>query len=167
MRLVADHDDVVAPRIRIVRVHLLVEFLHQAEHVALVLAQQGFQVRAASRAGVVALSHHAAAHVGLVDLAVQVIAVGDDHEGVVAAHSPVHLAGEEQHRIALAAALRVPEHAKPALVLRAVAHGTDGAVHAQELVVARHDLDGSLAHVVEQDEVLEQVQEIALVADTL
>jgi hypothetical protein len=53
----------------------------------------------------------------LVDLVVQVLAVGDDHEGPVAGQLAQHLLGEEDHRVALAAALGVPEDAQLALVL--------------------------------------------------
>ena len=61
----------------------------------------------------------------------------------------------------------MPEHAQLAEVLRTLSDCTHRTVHAQELVVAGHDLDGALARVIEQDEVLEQIQEIALVAQAL
>ena len=52
----------------------------------------------------------------LVDLVVQILAVGHQQEGEVARHLAAHLLGEERHRVGLAAALRVPEHAQPAEV---------------------------------------------------
>ena len=53
----------------------------------------------------------------LVDLVVQLVPVGDDDEGPVAGDLPQDLLREEDHREALAAALRVPEDAEPPLVL--------------------------------------------------
>ncbi len=46
-------------------------------------------------------------------MVVQILAVGHHQESEVAGHHPAHLLREERHRVRLAAALRVPEHAQP------------------------------------------------------
>ena len=66
-----------------------------------------------------------AASEGLVDLLVQLVAVGDDHEGPVAGELAQDLLGEEDHREAFAAALRVPEDAELALAVAELVHGGD------------------------------------------
>ena len=100
----------------------------------------------------------------LVDLVVEVVPVGDDEERPVAGHLPQHLLREEDHRKALAAPLRVPEDAQPALVGLDLLQSGDGVVHAEELVVLGDDLDQSALGVVEDGEVLHQVEEPALLA---
>ena len=77
-----------------------------------------------------------------VDLPVEVFSVGDDYERPVAGKLPQHLLREEDHRIALARTLRVPEDAELALILLDFLHGADGAVHAEELVVLGDQLGG-------------------------
>ncbi len=132
------------------------------------LAQQPAQMRATRGAAWVAVViHHAAAGEGLVDLRVQVVAVGEYQEGEVAAQLAVHLAGEHHHRVALASPLGVPEHAQLPLAGLAVPDRLDRAVDAQELVVAGQDLLRFAGGLVEEDEVLQQVQEVALVAHAL
>ena len=79
----------------------------------------------------------------------------------------MHLAGEQHHRIALAGPLGMPEDAQPAPPLPAFAHRRDGPVHAEELVVAGEDLPGLPGGIVEDDEVLDEVDEIALAAHAL
>jgi len=73
-------------------------------------------------------------------LRVQVIAVGEDRKGEVAAQLAMHLAGEEHHGTALARALGMPEHPQLAAPMLAVADRLDGPVDAQELVVAGRNL---------------------------
>ena len=118
-------------------------------------------------AGVSVVVRHAAAGEGLVDLVVEVVAVGQHQEREVAAELAVHLAGEHHHRVALARPLGVPEHPEPALQRLALAHRLDGAVHAEELVVAGQDLLQLVCRLVEDDEVLHQIHEVALVTDAL
>ena len=168
MRLVGDDDDVVAFGVGGPGVHVPVELLDKREDVRLVLGQQPVEVPAALRpAGVAVVVHHPAAGEGLVELVVEVVAVGQHQEGEVAAELAVHLAGEHHHRVALARPLRVPEHSEPALALLALAHRLHGAVHAEELMVAGEDLPKLARRLVEDDEALHQVHEVALVADTL
>jgi hypothetical protein len=111
-------------------------------------------------ARVAVVVHHAASGEGLVDLRVQVVAVGEDQKGEVAAQLAMDLAGEEHHGIALARTLGMPEHAQLAVPELAVADRLDGPVDAQELVVAGQIFSGFAGRVVEKDEVLHQVQEI-------
>ena len=166
VRLVGDDDDVVAHRVAGTRVQ--VELLDQREDVGLVLCQQAAEVLSVCRpAGFAVVIDHAAAGEGLVDLAVEVFAVGQHQEGEVAPQLAMHLAGEHHHRVALAGALGVPEDTEPALPLLAVAHRFDRPVDAEELVVASQDLPRLARGIVEKDEVLHQVQEVALVADPL
>ncbi|MDZ7811319.1 MAG: hypothetical protein U5L11_16370 [Arhodomonas sp.] len=144
------------------------EFLHQGEDIALMPAQQIPQrVGRFRAAGVTVMVHQANTGVRLVDLGIQILAVRADQEGEIPAQTPVHLAGEEHHRVRLARTLGVPEHAELAVSGLALFDGPDRSVHAEELVVAREDLHGLPGAVVEDDEVLEQIQEVGLVADAL
>ena len=113
VRLVGNHDDVVALAVGLLRVDVLVELVDQAEDVAVVLLQQPFEIVARGGPRRV-LVRDAAADEGLVNLVVEIVAVGHQQEGEVARHLAPHLLGEEGHRVGLAAALRVPEHAEPA-----------------------------------------------------
>ena len=168
VRLVGDDDDVVARGIALAGHDVPVELLDQREDVRLALRQQPAQVLSArGPAGVAVVVHHPAAGEGLVDLAVEVVAVGQHQEGEVAAELAMHLAGEQHHRIALAGPLGMPEDAQPALPLLAFAHRRDGPVHAEELVVAGEDLLRFAGGIVEDDEVLDEVDEIALAAHAL
>ena len=113
VRLVGNHDDVVALAVGVLRIDVLVELVDQAEDVGVVFLQEPFEVvsrRGARRV----LAGDAAAGEGLVNLVVEVVAIGHQQEGEIARHLPAHLLGEERHGIGLAAALRVPEHAEPA-----------------------------------------------------
>ena len=100
------------------------------------------------------------------ELAVKVIAVGDDHDGRVGHRGLLHhTRGETRHGDALAAALRVPHHA--ALALHAAGrtgprrrhHLRDGRAHRMELVVAR-DLLHQRAVILEQHEVAQVVEQV-------
>ena len=115
MRLVRDHDDVVALAVGLRRIDVLIELVDQAEDVAVVLLQQLFQVvaRCGPRRLVVG---DAAAHESPVNLAVEIVSVGHQQEREIAFQPPPHLLGEEGHGVRLAAALGVPEHAEPAEV---------------------------------------------------
>ena len=111
------------------------------------------------------LAHRAAGLEGLGDLVVQLHAVGDDHEGPVAGHLAQHLLREEHHREALAAALRLPEHAAaPVAQLAGFQHRGDGVVHAEELVVLAENLDQPGLVLGEQREVLHQIEQARRVA---
>ena len=121
---------------------LRAELLDQREDVAVVfLVQHPLQaLTAVSPDPLFVFQHCSCVGEVAVDLAVQVVTVGDDHERPVAGNLPQHLLGEEDHRIALAGTLRVPEHAELALVLLDVLDGGDGVVDAEELVVLGDEL---------------------------
>ena len=98
-----------------------------------------------------------------VDLAVKVITVGDDHERPVAGELPQDLLREEDHRVALAGALRVPEDAELALIVLDLLDGGDGIVHAEELVVLGDELVQIALRLVVDREVLNEVKELRVV----
>ena len=171
VRLVGDDDHVGAVRQQRVGLPRIVpELLDQREDVALVAAQQLFQVFATGGAHVLA-GRRAGRLESLGDLIVQLLAVGDDDEGGTAQHLAQHLLGEEHHRQALARALRMPEHAQPFSPLSPRGRGAggegspqlhqprDGLVHAQELVVLGGLLDQPALALLEHREVLDVIQQ--------
>ena len=115
VRFVGQHDH-VGP----VAEHLgRLELVNQREDVAMVLAEQLPQLRAALRMAQLALclADRAAGLECLGDLVVQLHAVGDHHERPVAWHLAQNLLREEHHRETLAGALRLPEHAAATVAL--------------------------------------------------
>ena len=156
MRFVGEHDDV-----RALTQHFGgLELVHEGEHVALVARQQFAQMRSTGGVTVCGLAHGADGLEGLGNLLVQLHAVGHDDEGPVARQSAQHLLREEHHGEALAAALRLPEHAAaPVPALPGLQHGGDGIVHAEELVVLRQHLHQRRLVLGEQGEVLHQIQQ--------
>jgi hypothetical protein len=186
--LVGDDDDVAAVA---QSGHLLAlvgqELLDGGEHhVAACHCQQlahVFAVRSLHRR----LSKDVVATLKLTEkLIVQVVAVGQHHQrGVLHGRVPHHPRGVEKHRETLAAALRMPDHARATvaglsavhasrpghaqvvaqLVLLVHAAGADGFLHRHvdrmELVIARDDLVqlAAVGFFFEDDEVFEQVQE--------
>ena len=107
--LIRDHNNIVALAVRFVWVNVLIELVDQAKDIAMILCQDALEVGARVGARCL-LVGDATAHEGLVNLAVEVLAVCHQQEGEVTRHSPTNLLGEERHRIRLAAALGVPEH---------------------------------------------------------
>ena len=95
----------------------------------------------------------------LVDLVVELLPVGDDDEGPVAGNLTQHLLGEEDHRDALAAPLRVPEDAQLALVVPCLLQRLDGVVDAEELVVLGQNLDQPTLRLHEEGEILDQIEQ--------
>ena len=111
------------------------------------------------------LAHRAARLERLGDLVVQFHAVGGDYKRPVARHLAQHLLREEHHREALAAALRLPEHAAaPVAQLARLQHRRDGLVHTEELVVLAEHLHQPGLVLGEEREVLRQVEQAAVVA---
>src|SRR5690349_8182872 len=102
---------------------------------------------------------------GLVDLAVELLAVGDDEEGPGAGEFAQDFLGEEDHREALAAALGVPEDAEAALFLADGADGLDSVVDAEILVVLGEDLDERATTLAIEDEVFDEIEQAGVVAD--
>ena len=174
VRLVG-HDDDVGPvgELRVGLPALGVELLDQGEDVAVVLPQELAQVLAAARPDA-ALRLGDRARVGevAVDLLVELLPVGDDQEGPVARQLAQDLLGEEDHRVAFAAALGVPEDAEAALTpgpspvrgRGGRCDGGEGVVDAEVLVVLGDQLDRAPALLHEQGEVLDQVEQPRRVA---
>ena len=159
VRLVGHHDDVRTLRQLGVALALgRAELLDQRENVAVVFGQQLLQMRAAGRLGLL-LGHSTAGRERLVDLIVQLVPIGDDHEGPVAGQGPQHLLSEEQHREALARALRMPEHPEPALVLANPLHRLDRAVDPQHLVVRADLPDQPAFALLEHTKILDEVEQ--------
>jgi hypothetical protein len=106
--------------------------MDQGEQIPVILAQQRFEMLAilCSHCAFV-FGHRTRLGEGLVYLPIQVLPVRYDQECPVPRHFPQHLLREEQHRKALAAALRVPEDAQPALISANLLHGFDGAIRTQ------------------------------------
>ena len=143
------------------------ELLDQREDVAVVFGvQQLLQMFGTLGPDPVFLLNHGSRGGEIpVNLAVQIFAVGDDEERPVAGELPQNLLGEEDHRVAFAGALRVPEDAELALVRLDLLRGGDGVVHAEELMVLGDQLVGLALGLIEQREVLHEIEQARLVAD--
>ncbi len=166
--LVGNDNDIIPPGVALVGIDCLVELLDQRKDVGLVLSQQFAQMLPADgAAGVAIIIDHFATGEGLVELGIEILTVSQDHKGKIAAQLAAYLAGEHHHRIALARALGMPEHAQPALAVLPVAHRLDGPVYPEELVIAGDNLAGLAGRFIEQNKVFQQIHEIALVAHPL
>ena len=111
------------------------------------------------------LTQQAAVFKGLADLLVQLVPVGEDHDGGGAGKLPPDLLGQEHHGVALAAALGVPEYPQFAVVQLPGLVCLYRLVDAQILVVSGQNFCGAAAGVVEEDEVFQQIQKVLLFAD--
>ena len=173
MRLVGYHNDIAAiGQDRIIgRAGLGREFLqgredHAAgrpvEQLAQMLAVLGLLRRLAQQ--VLAKAERAE------QLVVEVVAVGQHDERRVR-HRRVldDLAGVECHQQALARALGVPDHADLAVTARRrrFQRAGHGAAHRVELVVACEDFDDFTVLVAEDDEILDDVEQVAAVEHAL
>jgi hypothetical protein len=134
----------------------------QREHQLLVLAEIGAQLLAVLRLRRVGLADRAGVQKVAVDLPVQVLAVGDDDEAVVAGELAQDLAHIEDHREALAGALGVPKHAQLAIELFSSQELVEALVDADELMVLGHHF---LRVLVVEHKVLDVIQQPRLVAD--
>ena len=132
------------------------EFLDEREDQPLVLPEKLPHLLAVLRLRGFGLGDCAGVEEVPVNLPVQIVAVGHHHEGEIARLFAEDFAGIEDHREALARALRVPEHAELALQFLALEECLVGPVHADELVVLRDDL---LLVLVVEDEVLDVIQQ--------
>ena len=94
----------------------------------------------------------------IVNLAIEFLPVGDDHESPVAPHLAKNLPGEKYHRVALAASLRMPEHPEPTFDVFNVLESVDSIVHSEELVVLGDHLNQCPTNICKQDEILHQVE---------
>ena len=145
----------------------IVEFLDQGEDEAGIPLQLPDQILAAGgdELGRLGLPQQTAVFEGVADLLVQLVSVGQHHDGGRPDELPPDLLGEKRHGIALAGALGVPEHAQLPVVQLPGGVGPGGLVHAQVLVVPGQYLHRPPVAVVEEDEVFQQVQKILLFAD--
>ena len=157
--LVGDDDDILPLREhRVLLPAFGAELVDQGEDIAVVLGQEPPQVPAALGLGA-AFGDHARGRKVLVDLAVQLPAVRDHHEGPVARHLSEHLLRKEDHRNTLAAALGVPEHPEPAFALLDLGQGLERVVDAEVLVVLGHQFDQPARRLHEEDEVFYDIQQ--------
>src|SRR5205814_5341798 len=104
------------------------------------------------------LRHSSNAGERLVDLVIEIVAVGHNHKGPVARNLSQHFLSEEDHRETLTAALRMPENAQPSLVLTNGVHSVKRTIHAKILVVLRDNLPDIAACIAEQRKILHDIQ---------
>ena len=102
---------------------------------------------------------------GITDLLVQLVAVGEDHKGGTARELTANLLRKKHHRIALAAALGVPEYAELTVFEFSRLIGFHRFVDTEVLMVASTDFDALSARMVKENEILEKVHEILFFAD--
>ena len=160
------HDDNVIVR-RNRRQALLIEFLNQREDEAGIAFQLMDEIFTALGyvLGRFHVSQHSAVFKGIADLRVQLLPVGEHHKSGRAVKFPADLLSQEQHGIALAASLGVPEHAQLAVSELALLIDLHRLVDTEILVVPGQNFGSVPAGVVKENEVLKQIHEIALVAD--
>src|SRR6266568_6707449 len=103
---------------------------------------------------------------GLINLVVQFLAISDDKKCPVAWDFTQHLLREEDHRIAFATALRMPEHTQATLVFAQGAHSFQRIVDTQKLVVFGNEFDQSSSSSVKQGEIFYDIQQATLFAGT-
>ena len=101
-----------------------------------------------------------------VELVVQIVAVGDDHNGG-ALQCRLQVMGIKHHRQGLTAALGMPEHAALAVGDGGVLGGFDSLLYCKILVVACQDLKGIGPVHIKANKVLEDVQEPLFLEDAL
>ena len=99
-----------------------------------------------------------------IDLAVQIPSIRHHDKREIAGLLPKDLSHIKDHRKALAAALRMPEHTQLSIQLVTLAELFIRTVHTQKLVVLGHDLV-VLAEV--DDEVLDVVQQLGRIEQTI
>ena len=138
------------------------ELLDQGEHIAVVAAQQLSQLGATPGMALITLGlgDHPSGLEGFGDLLIKVGAISHDHEGPIAGNLALDLLAVEAHRIALAAALGLPEHARPTVPpAPSLQGGGDGVVDTDHLMVLGDDLDQAALAVTEQGEVLDVIEQ--------
>ncbi|EAQ32572.1 hypothetical protein OS145_08878 [Idiomarina baltica OS145] len=166
---VGDNDDVLAVgELGICLTLLSSELLDQREDVAVILAEELLEVSTALGVGLYLVDCPGGSK-GLVDLLVQLVAVGDDHKRPVAGDGAVDLLSEEHHGEGLARTLGMPEDPKPTrltgrAILDALQLG-DGLIHPEVLVVLGDFLDGATLGLLEHREVLHDIQKPCPLSD--
>src|SRR5438874_13217243 len=135
------------------------KFLDQRKDGAVIRSQQLFEVFTILGSYLFfRLRHSPNAGERLVDLVIEIVAVGHNHKGPVSRYLAQYLLREEDHRETLTAALRMPENAQPSLVLANGVHSFKRTIHAKILVVLRNNLPDIAARVAEQRKILHDVQ---------
>ena len=165
MGLICHDHDVPAFRQRLAG---FLELLHGGENdvVYLTACQQFLQILAAFRLLGRLTQKILAPGELAIQLVVQVVAVGDNHNGG-ALQRLLQIMGIEHHGQRLTAALGVPEHAALAVSDGGVFGGFDGLFHREILVIACQNLKGVGTVHVEADKVLENIQEPLLLENSL
>src|SRR6266571_6462391 len=103
---------------------------------------------------------------GLINLVVQFLAICDDKKCPVARDFAQHLLREEDHRIAFATTLRMPEHTQASLVFAQGANSFQSIVDTQKLVVFGDEFDQSPTSAAKQSEIFYNIQQAALFTGT-
>src|SRR5438270_13534267 len=135
------------------------KFLDQRKDGTMIRSQQLFEMFTVLGSYLLfRLRHSPDAGERLVDLVVEIVAVGHNHKGPVARNLAQYLLREEDHREAFTTALRMPENAQPSLVLANGIHSFKGVIHAKILVVLRDNLPDVAACIAEQRKILHDVQ---------
>src|SRR5881398_2735888 len=127
------------------------KFLDQRKDCAMIRSQQLFEMFTILGSYLLfRLRHSPNAGESLVDLVVEIVAVGHYHKSPVSWDLAQHFLCKEDHREGFTTALRMPENTQPSLVLSNGIHSFKRTIHAKILVVLRHNLPEIAARVAEQ-----------------
>ena len=137
----------------------LVELLNQREDEAGIALQLADQVIAALRYvfGGLDTAQQTAILKGVADLLVQFVTVGQHHKGGRTLKLAADLLCQEQHGVALAAALCVPKHTQSAISQLSLLVHLHRFIDTQILMVPSEDLGGAATGVVIENEILKQI----------
>ena len=84
--------------------------------------------------------NHTTSGEGLINLGVQIFAVGKHQKSEIAAELAVYLSGKHNHGVTFASTLSVPEDPQLTFSLLTLLHSLNGQIDAEELVVASDNL---------------------------
>jgi hypothetical protein len=110
VRLIGNHDDVIPLAVGLLGINVLVELVDQAEDIPMVLLQEPFQFLARAGAGCLFI-RQATANECPINLAVEIVSVGHEQEGILGGNPPPDLLRKKSHRIGFSAPLGVPKNA--------------------------------------------------------
>ena len=134
--------------------------MNQGEHITVVAAQQLAQLRAALGMADLRIANRSTCRKSFGNLLIQLHTVCDNYERPVTWNLAQHFLRKEHHRKTLAGTLSLPEHtAAPVTFLARLQHGTDGVVHADELVVLSEDFGQPALVFRKQCEIFHQVEQ--------
>ena len=164
---VHDHDNLASLRrieeSRVCFAFVVAEFLNQGEDHFFVLPQETAHFFGIGRLGCVFCADRAGIEKIAIDLAVQILAVGNDHKAEIALDFAEDLTSVEDHREAFARALRVPEHPQLALVFAALEKTLIGVVDTDKLMVLG---DNFVLLLIKENKVLHIIQQLVRRAQT-